>query len=93
MEISVQGVNQKAWEVSKMPGGDGTGPRGRGGATGRGQGGRGRGGGFGTGSDGDCVCPVCGFKMAHQAGVRCFQMRCPKCSALISRERVSDIHH
>ena len=79
-----------------MPRGDGTGPRGRGGATGRGQGGRGgrgRGGGFGTGPGGDCVCPVCGFKMAHQAGVQCFQMRCPKCSALMCRERVSDINY
>jgi hypothetical protein len=31
--------------------------------------------------------------MAHQAGVQCFQMRCPKCSALMSRERVSDINY
>ena len=77
-----------------MPGGDGTGLRGQEPATGRGQGGgSGRGGCFGTGPGGECVCPVCGFKMAHRVGVQCFQMRCPKCSALMRRERVSDIHY
>ena len=71
-----------------MPRGDGTGPRGQGPRTvrGRGGGGRGRGGGFGAKPGGDCVCPVCGFKLAHEPGVQCFQMRCSKCGAMMSRE-------
>lgn len=49
-------------EVSKMPQGDGTGPRGQGPGTGRGMGGRGGGGrgGFGAGPGGYCTCPNCG---------------------------------
>ena len=73
-----------------MPRRDGTGPRGQGPETGRGRGGgsRGRGNYFGAGPGGDCICPACGFKLAKESGVPCFQMRCPKCGAMMSRERV-----
>ena len=78
-----------------MPRGDGTGPRGQGPRTGRSRGGgsgRGRGGGFGAGPGGDCVCPSCGYKLAHESGVKCFQMRCPKCGAMMSREWVTGLN-
>jgi hypothetical protein len=51
------------------------------GGRGQGDGGRGRGGGNkpGSGPGGNCVCPKCGFKMAHAAGQRCMDIACPKC--------------
>jgi len=42
-------------------------------------------GGFGLGPGGDCVCPKCGTKAAHQRGVPCYQQKCPKCGAAMSR--------
>ena len=78
-----------------MPQGDGTGPHGQGPRTGRGRrgtGGRGQGGGFGAGPKGDCLCPACGFRVAHQLGVPCYDMKCPKCSAVMGRERVTGIN-
>jgi len=73
-----------------MPWGDGTGPAGQGPGTGRGLGrgmGRGRMGGdqAGAGPGGMCVCPSCGKKVAHQVGVPCNGMSCPKCGAKMTR--------
>jgi predicted DNA-binding protein (UPF0251 family) len=59
---------------------------GRGAGSGRGAG-RGRKGGFAQGPGGDCVCPSCGTKTAHQRGVPCYEMKCPKCGAQMTRER------
>ena len=74
-----------------MPFGDGTGPAGQGAGTGRGLGrGGGRGrqpGGFGLGPSGECVCPVCGAKVAHRRGTPCYQHKCPKCGATMTRAR------
>ena len=74
-----------------MPRGDGTGPYGHGPGTGRGLGrgaGRGRMGGNrrGAGPSGNCLCPSCGAKIAHQAGVPCYDLSCPKCGAKMIRE-------
>ena len=80
-----------------MPRGDGTGPRGQGPGTGRGMGrsgggqgqgsGRqGRGGGFAAGPGGNCVCPNCGERAPHQLGVPCYDQKCPKCGAAMTRE-------
>ena len=80
-----------------MPGGDGTGPLGRGPGTGRGQGrgmGRGMGRGIGrmggtragAGSGGYCVCPNCGKKVAHQVGIPCYSIKCPDCGVGMARE-------
>ena len=72
-----------------MPRGDGTGPSGQGPGTGRGirrgSGGRGRGGGMGAGPGGSCICPKCGEKVAHQLGTACFDLKCPKCEATMTR--------
>ena len=71
-----------------MPFGDGTGPSGRGPGTGRGMGrggGRGRMGGGGLGPGGVCRCPKCGATVAHQRGVPCYQVSCPKCGTKMVR--------
>lgn len=60
---------------------------GRGGGAGRGSGsGRGRmGGPYAAGPGGDCVCPSCGYRAPHQAGVPCTNQTCPKCGARMVR--------
>ena len=72
--------------------GDGEVTRGRRGQGGRGfgrgaGGGGGRGGGNkpGSGPGGDCVCPKCGHKEPHVAGVRCIDQVCPKCGTKMMR--------
>ncbi len=76
-----------------MPRGDGTGPAGGGGAGsggGRGRmngpGGGGRMGGTGAGLGGQCVCPECQVSLAHQRGVPCTALKCPKCGAAMVRQ-------
>jgi len=67
--------------------------RGRGGGGGRGGGaGRGSGGGPGrmggskaAGPGGDCVCPSCGHRVPHVVGQPCYQKKCPKCGAQMTR--------
>jgi len=66
-----------------MPFGQGNMGQGRRG-TGRG---RGRMGGFGLGPSGECVCPSCGYRMPHQAGVPCYTIKCPKCGMMMTRGR------
>jgi hypothetical protein len=61
---------------------------GAGGGQGRGSGqGRGRGGGFRPGPGGFCICLACGHKEPHRQGVPCFEEKCPKCGAVMTRER------
>lgn len=76
-----------------MPRGDGTGPFGQGPGTGRGLGrgmgkGMGRMGGNrpGAGPSGSCLCPSCGTRVPHEAGVPCYNLSCPKCGAKMIRE-------
>ncbi len=76
-----------------MPRGDRTGPLGQGPGTGRGRG-MGRGAGMGrmggnragSGPGGNCVCPGCGAKVAHQVGTPCSSMNCPSCGVRMVRE-------
>ncbi|MBN1814965.1 MAG: hypothetical protein JXA14_24230 [Anaerolineae bacterium] len=66
--------------------------RGRGGGSGAGRGGgRGpgrMGGSQAAGPGGTCVCPNpnCGHREPHQAGVPCYQKKCPKCGTQMIRE-------
>lgn len=87
--------------VFTMPGGDGTGPagtgpvgpggRGLGAGRGRGMGrrmgpgGRGMGGGVAAGPGGVCRCPSCGHEQAHQIGMPCTSVNCPKCETRMVR--------
>lgn len=48
--------------------------------------GLGRGGGYAPGPEGICVCPKCGYEQAHQRGVPCPEVKCPKCSAPMVRQ-------
>lgn len=50
--------------------------------------GRGKGGGTkpGSGPAGNCICPKCGYKVAHQAGERCIDQTCPNCGIRLIRE-------
>jgi len=68
-----------------MPRGDETGPLGQGPGMGRGMG-RGGGNRQGAGPRGNCICPSCGAKVSHQAGVPCASMDCPTCGARMIRE-------
>lgn len=81
-----------------MPGRNGTGPAGggagqgtgggRGTGRGGGRGGRGMGGGAraGAGPGGECICPQCGYRAAHQPGMPCMDIKCPKCGVALRRE-------
>ena len=65
-----------------MPGGDGTGPDGSGPIGGRGRVQRP---GFGMGPSGECICPNCKTSVPHERGVPCFNKKCPKCGAPMTR--------
>ena len=84
-----------------MPRRDGTGPAGQGPGSGRGMGrgagrgmGRGAGQGMGrmggsrpgAGPAGYCVCTACGERVAHQRGIPCYSLQCPKCGKPMVRE-------
>jgi len=47
--------------------------------------GSGRGFGRGAGPSGDCVCPKCGYRAPHQRGIPCYEQKCPKCGAPMTR--------
>jgi predicted DNA-binding protein (UPF0251 family) len=89
-------VNGKAIKIHggeyKMPGGDGTGPRGQGPMTGRGMGrGQGRGMGMGAGrgrgygGPATCKCSKCGKEISHVRGQPCVKQKCPKCGSMMIR--------
>jgi cation diffusion facilitator family transporter len=37
------------------------------------------------GPDGYCVCPKCGYKIAHERGIPCSTLKCPKCNINLVR--------
>ena len=48
--------------------------------------GRGRQGGRGAGPQGNCICPSCGYRIAHAVGEPCYEIKCPECGTLMTRE-------
>lgn len=81
--VTGKAIAVKGGEVRMMRPGRGRGP-------GMAGGGRGRmGGGFAAGPGGVCICtnPECQAEQAHQAGVPCYQMKCPKCGSPMIRRR------
>ena len=51
-------------------------------------GGRGLKGGGAFVPGGYCVCAKCGAKIPHQRGVKCTDMKCPKCGHTMVREEL-----
>jgi len=49
-------------------------------------GGRNKGGAFGPG--GYCICAKCGYKIPHQKGHKCTELRCPECGKPLIREEL-----
>ncbi len=47
--------------------------------------------GQGARAGGFCVCPKCGFRKPHQAGVPCMDERCSQCGSVMVRE--GSYHH
>ena len=67
--------------------------RNQGSGQGKGQGsggGRGRNNGGGYSIGGLCVCAKCGEKVQHQQGVKCTDLKCPKCGHTMIREELLD---
>ncbi len=40
----------------------------------------------GMGPGGDCVCPDCGQKNPHQAGIPCTEVKCQNCETAMLRD-------
>ena len=40
----------------------------------------------GLGPGGFCKCPKCDYKVEHEAGKPCRELRCPKCDVVLVRE-------
>jgi hypothetical protein len=59
---------------------------GRGGGRGQGRGPGRMGGPKAAGPGGKCICPSCGHRVPHQVGQPCYERKCPRCGATMTRE-------
>jgi predicted Fe-Mo cluster-binding NifX family protein len=75
-------ISRKEFDMRGRSGGMG---QGRGAGGGGRKGGR-MGGPVAAGPGGYCVCPLCGHRNPHEAGVPCAKIQCPKCGATMARE-------
>jgi len=79
-------MNSHREEATMFSRGSGNGGGGGQGGGNKGMGGRGRiGGQKAAGPAGDCLCPACGHREAHERGRPCAQKLCPKCGAAMTR--------
>jgi hypothetical protein len=46
--------------------------------------------GFGPGLDEECICPICGFKIPHEAGTPCYYKSCPKFGMMMTTAKEVD---
>lgn len=76
--LGLPGSQNQTFGSGRGLGGGGMGGRASGGGRGRNQG-------RGLGMGGYCICPNCGYQEPHQRGVPCYEMRCPKCNAVMYR--------
>ncbi len=45
----------------------------------------------GIGPGGSCICPKCGYRKPHVAGIPCREEKCPRCGTKMVRE--GSYHH
>lgn len=43
----------------------------------------------GSGPGGNCICPSCGEKIPHEAGMPCRSVKCPNCGNFMIREGIA----
>jgi uncharacterized paraquat-inducible protein A len=46
-----------------------------------------------NGDNGYCVCPQCGYSVAHRAGVPCRTLACPTCKTTLVRSETSSLEN
>jgi hypothetical protein len=37
--------------------------------------------------NGECICPICGFKIIHEKGVQCYNKSCPRCGMILTKTK------
>jgi hypothetical protein len=38
---------------------------------------------------GNCICPTCGYKVAHRVGRPCRDINCPNCGRVMNRDQAT----
>jgi hypothetical protein len=59
---------------------------GRGGGRGQGRGPGRKGGPKAAGPGGSCICPSCGHQVPHSQAQPCYEIACPKCGTIMTRQ-------
>jgi len=45
---------------------------------------------YGLGPSGFCKCTKCGYKIKHEAGKPCRELKCPTCDVVLVRENAPE---